>query len=698
MRAFRVAAFAALLFSFATTTTAQYAEQPRQLPAVNGYIRSAVQIGNRLFVAGLFTRLSEPTGGAVVVNTTDGAPMPGAFPVFTGNVRAIVPDNLGGYLVGGDFTSAGGQPITRFARVRPDRTIDPSYHLTADGTIYIIVVAHGRIYLGGSFSTINGAPRPGVAALEATTGRLTTFGAGFASSANVTIRRLAVSSNGIYVAGNDASGAGHLWGFDAGTGRMLFDRGLAVNALAATSDRVYVGTYGATRPVFAVDPRTGGDVPWETSLRFVPIYGTYGDYTSVSQLLLDGSRLYLAGYFRTTDGRENLTAIEASSGQAVSWHPSGAPPHSTGLTRVGPAIVTTFSSGAVLYDWRHVAAYHVDTAALDPWDPRPYGSIQAVAAATDGVVIGGDFNGIGGVERGPIASIDLDTGAIEPWTAASLPGGGPSYDLKLITDGTHIIASYGARTLAKIDAVSGALLGLLELDMGSSLLARVAGDRVAVVQSRGDGVPLVTTVSIDDWSRHDLPTAFSATTFVQAMDVAGNQLYLAGTFSSVNGTRRDGLAAVNLDTGALSSWNPAADATAYWLRVAEGRVWVAGRFRRIGGAWRRGVAALDPATGAATTWNPDVPFGTFMAGDDRIGSTSIGGMEAAADGYVYLTVSGTPAASVSGQPVNGIVALSMATGKRLPWSPPFTDWTAIVPGCLLQGGAICYPPAISSPT
>lgn len=669
-----------LLLLIAATADAQYAERPRHLPVADGLVESAAQIGNRLFIAGRFSRLSPPTGNAVVVDAVDGAPVLGAFPVFTGVVHRIVPDGLGGYFVAGDFTSAGGQPFARFARVRPDRTIDPNYRLAANGSIRLVAIAHGRIYIGGDFTTINGAARGGLAALEAATGRLLALGTGFNPS-NDYIRTLAISASGIYVASSGAAGPGQLWGFDATSGSLLFARTLWVNALAATSQRVYVGAGGAARPVFAVDPRTGVDDPWAPALRFQPIYGSYGEYTSISSLLLDGPRLYISGYFRTVDGRQYLTAVDAVTGQPAAWRPEGVPSFTTNLTRVGPAIVTTFWTGNWPQTLPRIAAFNVDTAALESWDPQPYGSIHTLAAASDGVVIGGEFNGIGGVERGPIAAIDLDSGVVEPWTV-SLPGAPFGVGIAVATDGTHLVASYGA----------------LDLGMGYRLHARIVGDRVAVVQNRSSGEPLLTSVSIADWSRHDLPTTLGPSANVTAMDAAGEVAYLAGWFSTVDGTRRDGLAAVNLITGALEAWNPSPDAEVSWVQVAFDQVWVAGTFRRIGAAWRRGVAALDPITGQASPWNPDVPSGRFQLGPDQLGFATINDMEVGPDGYVYLDLSGAPAATVSGRPISsGLVALSTSTGQRLPWRPVTGDWAAILPGCLLQSTG-CLPPAISAPT
>jgi hypothetical protein len=342
---------------------AQYAEVPRPLPAPvstffgrtsAGWFTAATQIGRRLFVAGQFTGLAEPIGGAVVT-TVLGAAVPGAFPFFGGNVGQIVLDDTGGWLVAGDFSSVNGQPATGFARVNPDRTVDTRFRVIADGVITRVSIAHGRVYLAGAFTTINGAPRRGLAALDAATGQLTSWGAGF--DARGRVRELAVSSIAVYVSGGDDRG--HVWGLDAATGRVLFDRPGFVSALAATSDRVYLGGAGFARPVWAVDPLTGTDVDWATDLTFQYLRVTYDlDGTQVTALLLDGERLYIGGHFRTAEGHTSLAAVQAVDGVALGWRPAAPGPFGlVALFRVGPAIAASF--GASLGGSGSLYAFHV---------------------------------------------------------------------------------------------------------------------------------------------------------------------------------------------------------------------------------------------------------------------------------------------------------------------------------------------------
>src|SRR5215207_4702038 len=95
---------------------------------------------------------------------------------------------------------------------------------------------------------------------------------------------------------------------------------------------------------------------------------------------------------------------------------------------------------------------------------------------------------------------------------------------------------------------------------------------------------------------------------VNAVAYLGGTLYLGGSFTSVNNTARNRLAACDAATGNLLSWNPNANNVVRALKVSPAgtRVYVGGDFSAVGGAARSRVAALSPSSGAAFGWSPYV--------------------------------------------------------------------------------------------
>jgi hypothetical protein len=95
---------------------------------------------------------------------------------------------------------------------------------------------------------------------------------------------------------------------------------------------------------------------------------------------------------------------------------------------------------------------------------------------------------------------------------------------------------------------------------------------------------------------------------VNAVAYLGGTLYLGGSFTAVNGTTRNRLAACDAATGNLLGWNPNANNVVRALKVSPAgtRVYVGGDFSAVGGAARSRVAALSPSSGAAFGWSPYV--------------------------------------------------------------------------------------------
>lgn len=670
--------------------TAQHAEMARPLPTpLNGTSSSpgafsaATQIGRRLFVAGSFDQLADASEGAIVVDPV-GQLVAGAFPQFQGLVTQIVADGTGGWFVVGEFTQVGGRPTSGFARVTPSRTIDDQFRVVADGQITKVAVGHGRVYLVGEFSTVRGVRRRGLAALDAS-GTLTSWAASFDPS--VVPNDVTVSSIGVYV-----GALGQIWGLDASNGRTWFSRGLFFSGMAASSARVFLGSAGTSLPVRAIDPLTGGDIDWRIGLTFQPVRAPYGqDGTEVTALMLDGARLYVGGRFLTTDGRQSLLAVDAATGAALPWRPAAPPPDpnsSVWLSKVGPIVAATFGSTG------EFVVYDGGSAATIPFRANTIGTVRAAAPAPEGAVLGGSFASGPRVPRAGLAAIDLDTFAVDGWTAAvaSTP-----FDpiVQLATDGTWLFArtegtlgGSDAR-IYKIDPTTGAAVAQQKFP---SVLTRMtaSGGELLVSTTPRDGSPgHVGSIAVATWAYQALPAAVFGS--ISDLGADATTIYVAGQFADAAGQPTTaGLRAIDRATGDWNGWRPAFTGRISALRLGFNRVWVAGEFRQIGGARRRGLAALDPITGAATAWDPDV------AGLLSVGPVSssivpgVAGLEVdVPSGLVYASAvlfDDPRARTVAhGQVAASILAYDAASGTRLPFRPMSQRMLASTPDCLLVG-------------
>lgn len=87
-----------------------------------------------------------------------------------GTVRALAVQADGGVLVGGSFTYFKGAPRTGLARLNADGSLDPDFAPSLDGSVFSIALqpdGSGRICIGGTFTTVNEVSRNNIARLEA---------------------------------------------------------------------------------------------------------------------------------------------------------------------------------------------------------------------------------------------------------------------------------------------------------------------------------------------------------------------------------------------------------------------------------------------------------------------------------------------------------------------------------------------------
>lgn len=151
---------------------------------------------------------------------------------------------------------------------------------------------------------------------------------------------------------------------------------------------------------------------------------------------------------------------------------------------------------------------------------------------------------------------------------------------------------------------------------------------------------------------------------IRALLRVGSRLYVGGEFlHRIAGKAREGLAAFDTKTGALTSWNPGLsglDDAAYDLADdAKGTtVFVDGSFDKLGGARRTNFGAVSTTTGRATSFapNPD---------EDQHGDSVVAFAVGPHAVYAWGAFS-----KIHGKASDGQAALDPATGRQLAgWHP-----------------------------
>jgi trimeric autotransporter adhesin len=364
---------------------------------------------------------------ASVANAAVMQQRPAASYQANGTVRKIIIVGNTAYL-GGQFTamipSGGGTQVTRNHLAAVDMTTGGllPWNPNANGTVYALLASSaGNIYVGGSFTSVGGAPHKNLAEVNGTNGALVTS---FANTTrpNRAVRALAVSPTGnLYVGG------------------------------AFTSPR---------RFALETDPTNALIPAWAPV-----ISNTLGTSAEVRAIALNpsGTRVILGGFFNMLNsgapGDPNATnlgvgAVDATTGASLSWAW-----HTTDLQTFRPFQLLAFTQdGSTLFgagtgNGGSAMSWNIETGALN-YIEGFNGNVVGVGVADGELYIGGHFTGYDGpipgsnfltpiATRDKLAAVDEATGQV---LATWNPAVNTNLGIEALATGTNTLAIGGEFT------------------------------------------------------------------------------------------------------------------------------------------------------------------------------------------------------------------------------------------------------------
>jgi uncharacterized delta-60 repeat protein len=357
------------------TTTAGAPDPAWTNPGLNSGVRTvAVQPDGGILFGGIFTTANPgmATPRRLARLDPSGVLDPAFNPDINGPVHALAVQLDGSALVGGDFTSIGGQPRSRLARILPDGTTDPRFAPGCDGPVHAFAIQpDGGIIVAGAFTTIDGVACLNLARLFPNG----TLDRSFAPAPNRAVYALALQPDGKTLLGGN---------FDtvSGTPRSRIAR---------------LHRDGTLDTAFAPSPNS--DV---TALLVQPDGGIVfgGQFTTVSSGASGPmARLRIA---RATSNGFLDSAFQPAFDSAV---------YSLALQTNGTLVVagafTTLDTVACSRIARLNTNGTRDTTFAGPYPIDD--TVRSVALQSDGcVVLGGDFVSVGGTSRPFLTRLDND--------------------------------------------------------------------------------------------------------------------------------------------------------------------------------------------------------------------------------------------------------------------------------------------------
>jgi hypothetical protein len=329
------------------------------------YATALSRDGKVLYIGGEFTRVQQKSGSSFAVknvaaiNVKTGAAIRTWRPEVTGHdavVRSLAVEN-GKVFIGGNFTAVEGKPRKNLAAVGAYTkavVLSPFAPQVGGDTSYVFALEAGdrKLYAGGGFSKVNGAPRKNLAAFSLETGALDRHWKPKATKAptctdpkcshKVRVLELGPGGKSIFVGGSfshvsgtngrggprqsvarvyTATGNLHPWKIPSGT----IEAPQTAWDLTATRTRLY-GGFGTRRnflAAFRLDKGNSGVRAWR--------FATVGNVQSVA-LTRDHSRLFFGGHFginefsqRVCNGKRlrGLASVNPATGKIYcGWIPS----------------------------------------------------------------------------------------------------------------------------------------------------------------------------------------------------------------------------------------------------------------------------------------------------------------------------------------------------------------------------------------
>ena len=361
---------------------------------------------------------------------------------------------------------------------------DLSWTAGADGTVTSLASDGSRLFLGGSFGSVNNQTRRGLAAVSTTTGEVTSWSPTVVGGQ---VDALAYAGGAVYAGGNFAavsgsSGAsqafaakidGGTGGLDTGWAVRPNDRVRALNVAADGTGRLYLGGEFAsvsgrssTNKLAAV--ALGGLGAVDTAFRAGATNGSA--YSPVYDITSDGTGVYTA----SAGGGGACAALSATSG-AVRWSA-----HSNGnmqSVRLLDGLLYCGGhyggDGSFMGQTRNkLAAVVASTGVLTAFAPRINSSQGpwALAVSPGRLFMGGDFNKVSGVVQ-PHFAVFVDTslrGKPQPPRSLTAEAGSGSVTLSWsppASDGGSAVQKYRIYRKTSPGAQDGSALTTVSKDL-----------------------------------------------------------------------------------------------------------------------------------------------------------------------------------------------------------------------------------------
>jgi gliding motility-associated-like protein len=445
---------------------------------VNGYIRVLTVSGSTVYAGGAFSNiggqartyiaaLDATTGLATSWNVT-----------VTGNALTEVSTilvNVGIVYFGGYFDNVNAATPSRryFAAVNATTAALETFNPRPDGWVRTMLLDGGMLYLAGGFDQVLGVSRFRVARIELATSTLTPFELIFVSNTNPNffgfdqVNAIGIDGNKLFIGGTFETvnnvAQPHLAAVDKTTGVLEpSDKKIygEINTMLINGGNIFVGGYvighlgTSVNGIAALDETTGTGLPeWTDNIPPVPA-GEY--YADIDFHFQNGRAFYR---YNLSDGTTRIGALNADDGSEINtwsvtvndeiddWAFSGDALYLAGSFTLVNSVSREYFAGVDLVTG-NVTPWIMDhSLAIDDGD-----GVNSIAVLNNTLYVAGQFAfSANGADRNNLAAWSTITGALTSWAPENIFTNG-YVTLGAVLDKYVYVFSEG---VSRIDAISG---------------------------------------------------------------------------------------------------------------------------------------------------------------------------------------------------------------------------------------------------
>lgn len=593
------------------------------------------------------------------------------------HVNSRVPDGNGGWYIGGDFTEVGNVSMSNIVHILPNQTIDSNFNPGLNNYVTSLYFdeTSNLLYVGGNFTSVNVNTTPITrnyfAAINGTTG----IANGFNPDLNGSVSDIAFDDDNdlIYAVGSFSN-------VNVSTSNLFIQGAAAFNTVDGSATSFDPSIFGGAQYV---------ELNTVTDTLYIG-----GVFNTVNQNTSPVSRFSIAG-FNTTNA--SVTSFNPSIVDNVE-HPAVRSIQVDELTNtvyVG-GWFDTVNSDTTPTTRRNVAAFNGTTGAVtsfnpDIYVPNPENAISTIAldTNTNTLYVAGTFNRVNHnttpVARlnsagfstttsiatsynpnasGGIDSLDLDIETGQLWASGKIYGtGGTS------RNGVAHIFSDGTLDTVFNPDIDGLVTSFAIAESSNTIYVGGYFTTINVTSNPTNRYHLaaldLTTGAVKSFNAGIELESFGVRAL--AYDDTNNILFAAGTFNSVNvnssPVTRLGLAAFNGTTGTATNFDPSPGPGVGDIAFDSTNhlLYASGYFTSVNNTavTRNNIAAFDTnTTGAATSFNPDVNGGVL-------------GIDLNADGSILFASGEFTSVNMSTTPVtrNNAAAFTTSNGTVTSFNP-----------------------------